>query len=193
LEESLIFDVLNPEFVERREVSLNETIALKDKDNNPVGIEVEVFPVPGKIALYLEDETKGNGFGSEPEDTIGLKIIDTKTKNYFFYIPGCSAMPDELKDRLKDAPMILFDGTLWKDDEIIASNLGINKTGLRMGHLSMSGKEGTMELLKDLNIKKKFFIHINTTNPALLEDSPERKELNKKGWEVSYDGMEINL
>ena len=109
LKKGIVFDVLNPEFVERREVSLNETIALKDKDNNSVGIEVEVFPVPGKIALYLEDETKGNGFGSEPEDTIGLKIIDTKTKNYFFYIPGCSAMPDELKDRLKDAPMILFD------------------------------------------------------------------------------------
>jgi len=193
LEESLIFDVLNPEFVERREVSLNETIALKDKDNNPVGIEVEVFPVPGKIALYLEDETKGNGFGSEPEDTIGLKIIDTKTKNYFFYIPGCSAMPDELKDRLKDAPMILFDGTLWKDDEMLTANVGVKKTGERMGHLSMSGKEGTMELLKDLNIKKKFFIHINTTNPALLEDSQERKMINKEGWEVSYDGMEINL
>ena len=192
LKESLIFDVLNPEFVERREVSLNETITLKDKDNNPVGIEVEVFPVPGKIALYLEDETKDD-FGSEPEDTVGLKIIDAKTKNYFFYIPGCSAMPDELKDRLKDAPMILFDGTLWKDDEIIASNLGINKTGLRMGHLSMSGEKGTMELLKDLNIKKKFFIHINTTNPALLEDSPERKELNEKGWEVSNDSMEVNL
>ena len=89
--------------------------------------------------------------------------------------------------------MILFDGTLWKDDEIIASNLGINKTGLRMGHLSMSGKEGTMELLKDLNIKKKFFIHINTTNPALLENSSERKELNEKGWEVSNDGMEVSL
>ena len=193
LKKGIVFDVLNPEFVERREVSLNETIALKDKDNNSVGIEVEVFPVPGKIALYLEDETKGNGFGSEPEDTIGLKIIDTKTKNYFFYIPGCSAMPDELKDRLKDAPMILFDGTLWKDDEMLTANVGVKKTGERMGHLSMSGKEGTMELLKDLNIKKKFFIHINTTNPALLEDSQERKMINKEGWEVSYDGMEINL
>jgi len=102
-------------------------------------------------------------------------------------------MPDELKDRLKDAPMILFDGTLWKDDEMLTANVGVKKTGERMGHLSMSGKEGTMELLKDLNIKKKFFIHINTTNPALLEDSPERKELNEKGWEVSNDSMEVNL
>ena len=193
LKKGIVFDVLNPEFVERREVSLNQTIVLKDKDNNPSGIEVEVFPVPGKIALYLEDETKGNGFGSEPEDTIGLKIIDTKTKNYFFYIPGCSAMPDELKDRLKDAPLILFDGTLWKDDEMLTANVGVKKTGERMGHLSMSGEKGTMELLKDLNIKKKFFIHINTTNPALLEDSQERKMINKEGWEVSYDGMEINL
>ena len=192
LKKGIVFDVLNPQFVDRREVSLNETIVLKDKDNNSVGIEVEVFPVPGKIALYLEDETRTD-FGSEPEDTVGLKIIDTKTKNYFFYIPGCSAMPDELKDRLKDAPMILFDGTLWKDDEMLTANVGVKKTGERMGHLSMSGKEGTMELLKDLNIKKKLFIHINTTNPALLEDSPERKELNEKGWEVSNDSMEVSL
>ena len=42
-------------------------------------------------------------------------------------------------------------------------------------------------------VEKKIFIHINTTNPALLEDSDERKKINEEGWEVSYDGMEINL
>ena len=193
LNSNTVFNVLNPDFVERREVSLNQTILLKDKNNNSTGIEVEVFPVPGKIALFLENKNKGNNFGTDEEDTIGLKIIDSKTKKYFFYIPGCADMTDDLKNRLKKAPMVLFDGTLWTDDEMLTAKVGVKKTGKRMGHMSMAGNNGTIEVFKNLDVKKKFFIHINTTNPALLEDSIERKKINEEGWEVSYDGMEINL
>jgi pyrroloquinoline quinone biosynthesis protein B len=89
--------------------------------------------------------------------------------------------------------MVLFDGTLWTDDEMLTAKVGVKKTGKRMGHMSMAGNNGTIEVFKNLDVKKKFFIHINTTNPALLEDSIERKKINEEGWEVSYDGMEINL
>ena len=193
LKSNSVFDVLNPDFVERREVSLNETTLLVGKDNNSSGIEVEVFSVPGKIALFLEDKNKGNNFGTDPEDTIGLKIIDAKSKKYFFYIPGCADMTEDLKNRVKEAPMVLFDGTLWTDDEMLKAKVGVQKTGQRMGHMSMSGEKGTIEIFKNLDVKKKIFIHINTTNPALLEDSNERKKINEEGWEVSYDGMEVNL
>ena len=193
LKSNSVFEVLNHEFVERREVTLNESILLKDKDNNSTGIEVEVFSVPGKIALFLEDKNKGNNFGTDPEDTVGLKIIDVKTKKYFFYIPGCADMTEDLKNRVKEAPMVLFDGTLWTDDEMLKAKVGVQKTGQRMGHMSMSGEKGTIEIFKNLDVKKKIFIHINTTNPALLEDSDERKKINEEGWEVSYDGMEVNL
>jgi pyrroloquinoline quinone biosynthesis protein B len=193
LNSNTVFNVLNPDFVERREVLLNKTTLLEDKDNNSIGIEVEVFPVPGKVALFLEDKNKGNNFGTDEEDTIGLKIIDAKTKKYFFYIPGCAGMTDHLKKRVKEAPMVLFDGTLWTDDEMLKAKVGVQKTGQRMGHMSMSGEKGTIEIFKNLDIKKKIFIHINTTNPALLEDSAERTKINEEGWEVSYDGMEVNL
>ena len=193
LKSNSVFEVLNHDFVERREVTLNESILLKDKDNNSTGIEVEVFSVPGKIALFLEDKNKGNNFGTDPEDTVGLKIIDAKTKKYFFYIPGCAGMTDDLKNKIKGAPMVLFDGTLWTDDEMLKAKVGVQKTGQRMGHMSMFGEKGTIEIFKNLDVKKKYFIHINTTNPALLEDSVERKKINEEGWEVSYDGMEINL
>ena len=176
LKSNSVFDVLNPDFVERREVSLNETTLLVGKDNNSSGIEVEVFSVPGKIALFLEDKNKGNNFGTDPEDTIGLKIIDAKSKKYFFYIPGCADMTEDLKNRVKEAPMVLFDGTLWTDDEMLKAKVGVQKTGQRMGHMSMSGEKGTIEIFKNLDVKKKIFIHINTTNPALLEDSDERKK-----------------
>ena len=109
LNTNTVFNVLNPDFVERREVLLNKTTLLEGKDNNSTGIEVEVFSVPGKIALFLEDKNKGNNFGTDEEDTIGLKIIDAKTKKYFFYIPGCAGITDNLKKRIKKAPMVLFD------------------------------------------------------------------------------------
>ena len=75
---------------------------------------------------------------------------------------------------------------------MIEQKVGI-KTGKRMGHISMSGEEGSLNIFKDININRKIFIHINTTNPALLDDSSERKVLESKGWEVAYDTMEIKI
>ena len=75
---------------------------------------------------------------------------------------------------------------------MVKQKVGI-KTGKRMGHISMSGKEGSIEMLKEINIKRKIFIHINTTNPALLENSVEREFLTNNEWEVSFDTMEIEI
>ena len=101
-------------------------------------------------------------------------------------------MTEELADRLTGAPLVLFDGTLWRDDEMIREKVGI-KTGKRMGHMSLSGEDGTIAAFENLEVGRKIFIHINTTNPVLLEDSEERAFAAKAGWEVSYDGMEIIL
>ena len=62
-----------------------------------------------------------------------------------------------------------------------------------MGHISMSGEDGSIKILNKINIKRKIFIHINTTNPSLLEDSIERKLANDNGWEIAYDTMGIKL
>ena len=101
-------------------------------------------------------------------------------------------MTTELSERIQGADLVFFDGTLWRDDEMIRDNVGI-KTGKRMGHMSISGEEGSVEALRSLGIKRKVFIHINTTNPVLLDDSSERDLVAKEGWEVSFDGMEIKL
>ena len=192
LKDNSIFNVLNPDFVDRREMLMNQNFELKNKDNVGSGIEIEAFEVPGKIALWLEDESKGDNFGTQEGDTIGLKISSKDDGKFFFYIPACAKMTDELAERIKDSEMILFDGTLWKNDEMASSKVG-EKTGQRMGHMNNSGENGSMNELKDLNIKKKIYIHINTTNPILIPNSDERKIVEESGWEVSYDGMEINL
>ena len=192
LKDNSIFNVLNPDYVDRREMLMNQNFELKNKDDVGSGIEIEAFEVPGKIALWLEDESKGDNFGTQEGDTIGLKISSKDDGKFFFYIPACAKMTDELAERIKDSEMILFDGTLWKNDEMASSKVG-EKTGQRMGHMNNSGENGSMNQLKDLNIKKKIYIHINTTNPILIPNSDERKIVEENGWEVSYDGMEINL
>ena len=88
-------------------------------------------------------------------------------------------MTEGLANRIKNAEMILFDGTLWKNDEMASSKVG-EKTGQRMGHMNNSGEDGSIEAFKDLNINKKIFIHINTTNPILLPYSEREERLLKK-------------
>ena len=190
LKANSIFNVLNPQFVERKAMVLNQPLHLQRHNGDSLGITIIPFAVPGKVALWLEDESKGKNFGSVEEDTIALEVQDSHGQTAFFYMPACAAMPDELAARIKDAPLIFFDGTLWRDDEMIAENVGI-KTGQRMGHMSLSGDNGTLAAFKDLNIKRKVFIHINTTNPVLLENSAERQTATEADWEVSWDGMEI--
>jgi len=184
-----VFNVLNPEFVRREPLVLESPTELRYPDGEAAGIEVVPFAVPGKVALWLEKKEE-EGFGSVAEDTIALEVREGERR--FFYIPGCAAMPPELAQRLRGADMVFFDGTLWVDDEMIRDGVGV-KTGKRMGHMSVSGEEGTLAAFRDLDVRRKIFIHINTTNPILLEDSAERRAVRKEGWEVSHDGMAVEL
>lgn len=187
-----IFDVLNPDFVERREMALGRSVELCGQDGTPSGLVVEPFATPGKVALYLEDASAGENFGTVDEDTIGLRVSEPASGKYFLYVPACASLSDDLAARVKSAPLLFFDGTLWRDDEMIRQGAG-TKTGQRMGHLSMSGSDGTLALLKDFGIERRVFIHINNTNPVLAADSPERGEVEAAGWEVAWDGMELSL
>jgi pyrroloquinoline quinone biosynthesis protein B len=186
-----IFEVLNPELVKRKTMALGKAFAVEGPAG-PVGLTIEPFGVPGKIPLYLEDEEAGTGgsFGTQEGDTVGLKVTDDKTGKYFFFIPGCSGLDDALRARLKEAPLLFFDGTLYTNDEMIVQGL-MNKTGDRIGHMNMSGPKGTLEQMAPLGIAHKIFIHVNNSNPVLRDDSPERAAVQAAGWEVSYDGMEV--
>jgi pyrroloquinoline quinone biosynthesis protein B len=186
-----VFDVLDAKLVRRAAMKYGEQFAVEGP-SGPLGITIEPFAVPGKVPLYLEDEHAGAGFGTQEGDTSGLKVTETATGRYFFFIPGCAKVDDALRARLKGAPLLFFDGTLYTNDEMIAQGL-LNKTGERMGHMNMSGEGGSMAQLAPLNIARKIFIHINNSNPALRENSPERAAVEAAGWEVSYDGMKVQI
>ena len=186
-----IFDVLDAGIVKRVPMELGQSFAVMGP-SGPVGMTIEPFAVPGKIPLYLETEDAKGNYGSQEGDTVGLKVTESGTGRHFFFIPGCARLDDPLRARLKDAPLVFFDGTLYTNDEMIVQGL-MNKTGERIGHMNMSGPDGTIAQFVPLNVGRRIFIHINNSNPVLREDSPERAAVEGAGWEVSYDGMEVRV
>ena len=187
LKANSVFNVLNETVVARRELPLGATTAIAD-----TGLEVEAFAVPGKIALYLESGSADGNYGSRDGDAIGLKVSAPATGKSFFYVPGCAQVDGELAGRLQGAPLVFFDGTLYTDDEMVRMGL-MQKTGARMGHMSISGGEGSIAAFAPLGVGRKVYVHINNSNPVLDDNSPERRATEAAGWEVGYDGMEIRL
>jgi pyrroloquinoline quinone biosynthesis protein B len=190
LVENSIFGALNPDYVARKTFPLG-TAFEPTGAHGALGFTVEACPVPGKVPLFLESRNQGN-LGGMPEETVGLEITARNGAARFHYIPGCARMTPELRERLKGSALVFFDGTLWQNDEMIKLGIG-QKTGARMGHMNISGEDGTIAAFADLDVTRKVFIHVNTTNPVLDEGSPERAEITKQGWDVAEDGMRIQL
>ena len=165
LKANSIFDVLSEKNVRRQRIEVDKAFEPALPDGSPSGIEVLPFAVPGKSAWYLEGKAHPGG-NDGAGDTLGLRVGDKATGRYFYFLAACAGVTDELKSRLAGAPMVFFDGTVWRDDELIAAGLG-NKTGQGMGHIAMSGDHGAIEALAQLDIGKKIFLHINNSNPAL--------------------------
>lgn len=187
-----IFAVLDQSLVPRRELPLEREVALCGADGTPLGLQAQAFAVAGKVALYLEDPSKGPGFGTQAGDTIGLAIRETGKPERFCYVPGCAAVDERLVQRLGGAELVLFDGTLFHDDEMLAGGTGA-KTGRRMGHISIDGPVGSLVALSGVALGRRVFTHINNTNPILIEDSPERAAVEAAGWQVAHDGQEFQV
>ncbi|HXE16661.1 MAG TPA: pyrroloquinoline quinone biosynthesis protein PqqB [Stellaceae bacterium] len=189
LEANSIFKVLNPDFVARRALTLDAPVELATRDGKTTGLRATAFSVPGKPALYLEGKDIASHLAERSENTVGLEIAEAATGKRFLFIPGCADIDAPLKARLDGAPLLFFDGTLWRDDEMIAAGLG-TKTGKRMGHVSA---RDSIAALADCGIARRIFVHINNTNPLHRPDSTERAEATAAGWEIGRDGMELTL
>ena len=191
LKANSIFDVLSEKNVRRVPIELDQPFEPALPDGSPSGIEVLPFTVPGKGAWYLEGKAHPGGKDGAG-DTLGLRIRQKASGKYLYFLAACAEVTDDLKSRLAGAALILFDGTVWRDDELIAAGLG-TKTGQSMGHIAMSGARGAIETLAGLDIGQKLFLHINNSNPALLHGSAERKIAESAGWQIPADGTEIVL
>jgi pyrroloquinoline quinone biosynthesis protein B len=61
-----------------------------------------------------------------------------------------------------------------------------------MGHMPIDGNDGSLRALEGLTARR-IFIHINNTNPVLVDGSTERSKVEASGWQVAEDSMEIAL
>ena len=190
LKSNSVFNVLSDKNVRRERIEIEQAFEPALPDGTPSGIEILPFEVTGKGAWYLEGERREGAKAAG--DTLGLRVRDKATGKFFFFVAACAEVTDDLKARLKGAPLVFFDGTVWRDDEMIAAGLA-TKTGRSMGHISMSGEQGAIAALESLGIERKIFLHINNSNPALLHDSAERRAAEQAGWQIPADGTEIVL
>jgi pyrroloquinoline quinone biosynthesis protein B len=145
---------------------------------------VEPFPTGGDAPRYL---------GADAElQASGFVFRDRATGGVATYAPGLASLDDSVIARFAASDLVLVDGTFWYDDDL--ARLGISdRTAQDMGHTPLAGSGGTLELLAGLERPRKLLVHINNTNPILLEDSAERQAVARAGAEVAYDGLEIEL
>ena len=98
-----------------------------------------------------------------------------------------------LRTRLAGAPLLFFDGTLYTNDEMIVQGL-MNKTGDRIGHMNMSGQNGTVAAFADLGVEPQdFHSRQQFQSGAAREFARAGGASTAAGWEVAYDGMAIKV
>jgi pyrroloquinoline quinone biosynthesis protein B len=149
------------------------------------GISYRAFDVP---------TAKHDRFGSGTDSgrVVGYRLTDESTGRVAVYLPGVQELTPAVRDELDGIDCLFVDGTTWHDDELIRLGLA-EKTARDMGHLAIGGPGGSLELLSPLPIERRIYIHINNTNPILLEDAPERRLVTEGGMDVAHDGLEVEV
>ncbi len=149
------------------------------------GLSYRAFDVPTtKRARF--------GGGTEQGRVVGYRLTDEHSGRAAVYLPGVQRLTAEMREQLTGCSALLIDGTCWDDDEMVRLGLAA-KTAAEMGHLPVGGPGGSLEQLSGLPIERTIYIHVNNTNPILLEDSPERRMVTDRGLEVAVDGLEVKV
>jgi pyrroloquinoline quinone biosynthesis protein B len=165
-------------------LTVNEFVPLIYRDGSSSGLSVEAFAVPAGPPRFASRDEDGH--------TVGLLIRDDVGASRCAFVPGCGGLDAALLERLAGADALLFDGTFWTDDEMIALGVG-TKTAREIDHLPISGPGGSLEHLSSLPCRHRVYTHINNTNPMLIESSPERAEVVRAGIIVGFDGLHLIL
>jgi len=151
------------------------------------GLELLAVPVPGKPPRYLERSAV-----SKDEDNVALRVRDRATGACLVYAPSVGWVTPALRTLLDSAQCVFFDGTFWSSDELVARGISARRAE-DMAHLPIGGPEGSLRELARLAAERRIYIHVNNTNPVLLEDSPPHTEVLAAGCEIACDGLEVRL
>jgi pyrroloquinoline quinone biosynthesis protein B len=159
-------------------------VALRYRDGSASGLHLTAFGVPGGPPRFARQDRPGH--------TVGLLLRDDQSGGTLAFVPGCGELTEALCDRLGRVDTLLFDGTFWSDDELI--RLGISdRTAHQMDHVPVSGPDGSLSRLAALPCPRRIYTHINNSNPMLIRDSAERRQVEAAGLAVGEDGMRFRL
>jgi pyrroloquinoline quinone biosynthesis protein B len=166
------------------ELPLTTPVSLAYRDGSASGLVVEAFPVPAGPPRFARREEVGH--------TVGFMVREVASGKVCAFVPGCGDLDASLVERLATANALLFDGTFWADDELIALGVG-TRTARELDHLPIAGPGGSLERLASLPCQHRVYTHINNTNPILLEHSQERAAVGRTGAAVGFDGLRLTL
>ncbi|HET8840534.1 MAG TPA: pyrroloquinoline quinone biosynthesis protein PqqB [Ktedonobacteraceae bacterium] len=151
------------------------------------GLNYTACFVKGHAPRYMGDQV-----AAQHGDRVGYYFVDVSTGGRFFYLPGLAALETSVWSLLKDCDLLLLDGTFWSETEMQETATG-SKSASAMGHLPVGGPYGSLLRIATLPIKHKVYVHINNTNPMLIEDSHQATAVREAGIEIGRDGMEFVL
>jgi len=154
-------------------------------DGKDSGLRCEVYYLSGRYPKYVKSEAANL---ARDEATAAL-FFESAAGKRVAYIPAVGSLSDTLLEKIHHVDLLLFDGTFWSDDEL-ARVLGSGETAHQMGHIPV---EESLRLLKNIEVGRKMFIHLNNTNPILNEASPENQAVHQAGWEVAEDNWQLEL
>lgn len=161
------------------EISAGEKFALGDS-----GISCTPIPLAGSLPFYAREfDTHLRGQAS-----IGLlmEFDDCRVA----YTPSVPEITDDLRAVYRSCDTILVDGTFWSDAELSETHAG-TPIARAIGHIPLSGDDGTIALLAELDCPRKVLVHINNTNPILDPQRVEHRATIEAGWEIGYDGWRL--
>ena len=170
-------------------VQAGEKLPLLDVEGGALGISCEVFSLAERYPVYVAPERVAELKGDEA--LLGV-VLTGASGARLAYLPAVPAISEELLRLLETVDVLLFDGTFWSDDELIQVQ-GSGATAREMGHVPISGADGSLRTLAGLQRPRKIFVHVNNTNPMLDESGAEYAEVRAAGWDVAEDGWQLNL
>ena len=165
----------------------HELEPLLNSNGSPSGLLFQSFGVPGKMPRYYADRPTPQG-----DQAVGYRLVDGKTRGRMVFIPDIARFDETALSQMRDCDLLLLDGTFWSENEMRESGTG-TLTASQMAHIVVGGPQGSLAQIKSLSVKQKIYLHINNTNPILVEGSAEQMVVKAAGVEVGRDGMELVL
>jgi len=187
-EDNSMFAMLQrvPDQVRWIDLVLGTWFSLTDASGHDSKVRCRALSIGEHFPAYVSPSKRAQLSGSEA--SLGL-LVQSPSGKRLAYMPAVAHITDALREELEGVDVLLFDGTFWRDDELIKIQ-GSGQTAKEMGHVPVSC---SLAQLAQLHRPRKIYIHINNTNPMLNEAGREYRQVRDAGWEIAEDGWQFEL